>query len=251
VRFFLCLACAHSFLFYVVGTGGVLFEYYVLLNAPSALAGSLRKRLQSEEDEANEDLQLSIVNKFSLRFWYDAIRVMRGVNRKCNKPLALWTMLMEYRGLSRTGRMLASAVHGSLPISTYDKYKKKLVDEYKSETSSLFSKNLGLTTIDNYSHFYNSASLINPVPGSRETQYITCNYTVGAMVRFEDNVDETNLSFVEIQPGHYLDSFPEKLKALSFSHNQVSLTYVCFFTLDSFSADGKDAGKLARCRKQS
>ena len=109
----------------VAKTGGVLFEYYELLNAPNSVAAQVRKILMSEDLQANEDLRLSLVPNYALRFWYDAIRVMRGVNRKCNKPLALWTMLMEYRGLSRTGRMLASAVHGSLPISTYDKYKSK------------------------------------------------------------------------------------------------------------------------------
>src|ERR1700712_3090428 len=109
----------------VVGTGGVLFEYYVLLNAPETVARPVKEIITSETGEMKEELRLSLVTNFSLRFWYDAIRVMRSVNRKCNKPLALWTMLMEYRGLSRTGRMLASAVYGSLPVSTYDTYKKK------------------------------------------------------------------------------------------------------------------------------
>ena len=117
---------------------------------------SLREPLMT-----NEQLRLSIVSNFSFRFWYDAIRVMRSVNRKCNKPLALWTMLMEYRGLSRTGRMLASAVYGSLPVSTYDKYKKNWFMSTRRNDS--LSNNLALVTIDNYSHFYNSASLVNPV----------------------------------------------------------------------------------------
>jgi hypothetical protein len=98
----------------------------------------MRKTLLSQEEDDNEQLRRSLLTNFSLRFWYDAIRVMKSVNRKCNKPLALWTMLMEYRGLSRTGRMLASAVHGSLPVSTYDKYKKS---DYKEEMHSIFANN--------------------------------------------------------------------------------------------------------------
>ena len=195
----------------------------MLLNAPDTVARQVRKTLTSEEEGENEQLRLSLLTNFSLRFWYDAIRVMKSVNRKCNKPLALWTMLMEYRGLSGTGRMLSSAVYGSLPVSTYDKYKKSMVEDYKTEMHSIFVNNLALVTIDNYSHFYNSASLINPVPGSRETQYITCNYTVGALVRFEDNLDDTNLSFRKTNSGNFLDSFPEKLKGLSYSSNQVSI----------------------------
>jgi hypothetical protein len=207
----------------VVGSGGVLFEYYVLLNAPANLAVKFRRFLNSTDAPDDDVLRLLILSKFSFRFWYDAIRVMRSVNQKCNKPLALWTMLMEYRGLSRTGRMLASAVYGSLPVSTYDTYKKKMVLEYQEEMHSLFSNNLALVTIDNYSHFYNSASLVNPVAGSRETQYITCNYTVGALSRFEDNVDNHNFSFVKTRSGNFLDSFPAQLKGLSYSQNQVLL----------------------------
>jgi hypothetical protein len=120
-------------------------------------------------------------------------------------------MLQEYRGLSRVGRMFNAAVSATLPLSTYDNYKKKLCASYTQTLASFVSRNRALFTLDNYNHFYNTPTLM--APGVRSTQYQTCNYTVVALSRFEQSLpDSLDLGFVEISKQSHLESFPSRLK---------------------------------------
>jgi hypothetical protein len=203
--------------FLVVGSGGLLFEYFLLLHVSKKQYTVLCAALESKRTLTLEE-QGSLREEHKLTFWFDSIRVFKSLNRKCSKPLALWTMLQEYRGLSRTGCMLSSTVHASLPISTYDTHKEKLRTDYIQLLNNYSSENSALVTIDNYNHFYNSASLT--LPGTRETQYIICNYTVAALIRFEHSLS-SSFPFVEVRPLEYMDSFPSKLSDLTFYSLQV------------------------------
>jgi len=84
----------------------------------------------------------------------------------------------------------------------------------------MWHSNMALATIDNYNHYYNSASL-QPI-GSRQTQYILCNWTVAALSRFEAHPPK-GFQFVTAGDG-YLDSFPSALKDLTYFFQKV-----CFY----------------------
>ena len=71
------------------------------------------------------------------------------------------------RGLSWTGRAITSSVHAGLALTTYDEQKKRLLTKYDQQIT--WHSNMALATIDNYNHYYNSASL-QPI-GSRATIY--------------------------------------------------------------------------------
>jgi len=130
-------------------------------------------------------------------------------------------MMQEYRGLSRTGRAITSSVNAGLALSTYDDQKKRLMTKYEREVTNMWHSNNALVTIDNYNHYYNSASL-QPI-GSRETQFIICNWTVAALSRFEVPPSK-GFGFVTARGG-YLDSFPSSLKDLSYFFQKVCLFF--------------------------
>src|ERR1700704_3636423 len=105
---------------------------------------------------------------------------MHQINQKCTKPLAYWTMLQEYRGLSRQGREINSAVDASLPLTTYDTFKKAERKRYTEKIDESLALNFGILISDNYSHVYagTGMSLERGVP------YVPCNWTVNAVQMF-------------------------------------------------------------------
>ena len=113
----------------VVGRGGVLFEYFLLLHAAEVDVKVLETAL-TEKKEIDPEFKESLCETYSLTFWYEAIRIMHELNQKCTGPLMLWHMLLEYRGLSLTGQRIGAAVGGTLPHSTYERKKKALIKDY-------------------------------------------------------------------------------------------------------------------------
>src|SRR5689334_21782555 len=81
------------FLFFVY-QGGILFEYYLLGHAQQKdyllVFTSIGLRVQLSLEDRKR-----LVNDYGLLFCFDSIRVMHQLNRKCTRPLALWTLLQE------------------------------------------------------------------------------------------------------------------------------------------------------------
>ena len=95
--------------------GGALFEHYILTRGKTSHAQLLERALHNSVPLTPEDCEL-FQEHYSLLFWFDSIRHMHQLNQKCARPLAIWTMLQEYRGLSRIGRHINSSVDIALPI---------------------------------------------------------------------------------------------------------------------------------------
>ena len=66
------------------------------------------------------DNQREITKKYSLPLWLHLCITLHNVNQKVVLPLTMWTMLQEYRGLSRLGRQFCIFVGLSPSIRSYD-----------------------------------------------------------------------------------------------------------------------------------
>ena len=83
----------------LVGTGGLLFEYYILGHAKDTDYNLLYTAIHSNQIFTRQQRR-HFVLQYSLLFWFDTIRQCHHLNQQCTRPLAFWTMLEEYRGLS-------------------------------------------------------------------------------------------------------------------------------------------------------
>ena len=129
-----------------------------------------------------QESQEFLVDIYGLVFWFDSVRAMHQVNQKCSRPLAIWSFLQEYRGLSRMGNKINSAVHISLPMSLQDRYKQKWFQAYQTKLDSYIAENTGIFATDNFSHKYKLSG-----PDMQYTvPYVATNWTVNAFQCFDD-----------------------------------------------------------------
>ena len=152
-------------------------EFFIVLHGSRSDVDILRDS-SATGTALTEDVRNSLLRKYFLRFWYDSIKLMHEINPKCTRPLVFLGMLQEYRGLSRMGRLIGHMMGMNLDLRTYDRLKKKLIEEYLEELQATLNKRDGTFAFDNYAHTYRGTSL----SVSRETQYYSGNYTVVGLV---------------------------------------------------------------------
>jgi hypothetical protein len=164
--------------FFLGSLGGVLFEHYVLLHGKSTVASELEKALLNKDNAY--DAQETFI-QYRARFWFYAATTLYQVNQKCSFLLMHLAMQLEYRGLSRNGRALASHF-GLMPsIRNYEEQKNKLSGEYVKNVRRMIKSNEGILTFDNYCHVYGSPTLSL----DRTTAYEKANYTVVALCKYD------------------------------------------------------------------
>jgi len=202
--------------------GGALFEHYILTRGKTSHAQLLERALLDGVPLTPEDSEL-FQEHYSLLFWFDSIRHMHQLNQKCARPLAIWTLLQEYRGLSRIGRHINSSVDIALPLRTYDRYKKLMVKEFLDLQAINLKIGDCILVSDNFSHSYR---LTTPDP-TLQVPYKPCNWTVNALQVFEDVGHLQDFLFKLLPDQSILPSFPSKLADLEPYFDQV------FFILSS------------------
>src|SRR6185436_12725683 len=76
-----------------------------------------------------------LLRKYQSFFWYFAAISLYRANRRCAMPLVHFTLMREYRGLSRIGKSLTAAYGGAPAITTFDRKKRILMDSYVKDVS--------------------------------------------------------------------------------------------------------------------
>ncbi len=110
---------------------------------------------------------------------------MQIFHRGASKSLFYWTLMMEYRGLSRFGRFLQAVCHVGMDVRTYDRWRKSEVDKYSKLLSELSTNQLVLFCYDNYNKKYG-----NPrVDLEREDIYTLLNVCVVGLSLCETKID--------------------------------------------------------------
>jgi len=79
----------------------------------------------------------NLVRRYGFPFWFHLISKMQTFHRGASKSLFYWTLMMEYRGLSRFGRFLQAVCHVGMDVRTYDRWRKSEVDKYSKLLTEL------------------------------------------------------------------------------------------------------------------
>lgn len=209
-------------------TGGVLFEHFILSRGSSKDSKVLAASLQ-EAAQCTEDGNQFYVDSYALKFWHHAVVWMHDVNPKCTAPLGFWDTILEYRGVSRTGRHLNSAIGLSLPLRTYDRFRKKEVKEFTSVVKSIGERNGGVFVCDNFNRNYR----LHGLRTDSERPYQSLNLMVNAIQSFPDYLDNP-YPFKVTESGNVLPSFPQQMKELKPFWNSVGFIFQYFFFLAIF-----------------
>src|SRR5690349_20536515 len=104
----------------LVSSGGLLFENYVISHGTEADSNLVLQHVTSGVAFTSDE-----------ELHYYTIKWMHEVNYKCVAPMGYWDSVLEYRGVSRIGRQLSSALKLSLPLTTYDRFKSSQLLEYE------------------------------------------------------------------------------------------------------------------------
>ena len=97
--------------------------------------------------------------------------------------------MMEYRGLSRFGRLLQAACHIGMDVRTYDRWRKVEIQKYIDLLDELTANHVVLYCYDNYNKQYG-----NPrVNLKRDTTYTLLNVCVVGLSLCETKV---NMGFI-------------------------------------------------------
>ncbi len=112
----------------VVTTGGWLFEEWFECMAPIRIRTAFHKLVaQAREQNHNKiDSQYSdvITKKYGIYFHSFILLSLRMMGTSVQHQLFYSTMVMDYRGASRTGLEIINKKGLGLPLSTYDTYLK-------------------------------------------------------------------------------------------------------------------------------
>ena len=119
-------------------------------------------------------------------------------------PLVYFTLMQEYRGLSRIGKSLTAAYGGAPAITTFDRKKRILMESYVKEVSTMVSENNGIIAYDNWCNVYGSPHLST----ERDTAYQKANYTVVGVTKFHFD-ERPSFRFAMINPNMALASLPQ------------------------------------------
>ena len=135
-------------------TGGVLFESYIHRHGGETVMSKLKN---SDKTPLTEDFQRNVLRKYGFPFWFHVIRTIKVFNQKASKTLFHWTMMLEFRGLSRYGRFLQAVCHIGMDVRTYDRWKKKELSLYNKTLKNIM-EGASITTflycLDNYNRYF-------------------------------------------------------------------------------------------------
>jgi hypothetical protein len=205
-----------------VSKGGLLFEYYLLIYGSPGIVQILANRRQEGTPcsrEENDRLQ----DEYSLSFWYWLCVGMHMVNRKCTHPLAHWSLIQEYRGLSLVGRQIEAALGASLDRRTYTRIKTKYLTTYDEFVADLHSRNVGIIVSDNYNHNWRLEGL------RLDTQlpFASVNLMVNAVQALPGSAGEEGNAYPLVLLGddHVLPSVPSQLVDLREPFNEVLISF--------------------------
>lgn len=198
---------------YILGVGGILFELFFLRISNRKTHDAFVKLVKQKDEKKftilqNQNFKSAILSTFTLPFWFHVINVSASINRKRNQALAQWTLMLEYRGLSRFGIEILSACKVATHPRTHDRIRNNRLLIYDNENKRIISEGKAVIAIDNYSHFYGSAT----ISLNRSNQLLLANNTVGGLSVLRTLL---NLDFVYTRAGNVLPSVPSERVVLA------------------------------------
>lgn len=185
-----------------IGTGGVLFELYILRLGKPRHVTFLQKELSNvgQLGTRNSFMISELIKDYGLPFWFYIISALPCVNQKCNYQLERLTMSLEYRGLSRFGLQILACLNAALNPRTYDRKRNKMLVVYDDMNMKFILDNKVILCFDNYNHFYTHATIsLNAM-----SNLSLANYTVIGLSYLLKPVNNTILRYLTQLHSHSL-----------------------------------------------
>ena len=96
----------------VLLTGGFLMEIHIVRYGKREDS----KFIGDAKTPVHPNIMENLVRRYGFPFWFHVISKMRTFHRGASKSLFYWTLMMEYRGLSRLGRFLQAVCHVGMDV---------------------------------------------------------------------------------------------------------------------------------------
>lgn len=226
----------------VLGTGGWLFESYILRCGMTSDREMLQKQIL-KNIPFDDWVIAHLVRSYSVQFWYQVITSIHKVNKFACEPLQMFTLLLEYHGLSRLGTHLLAFCGGCLLPRTNDRNRDTKLVQYDEESKKFILEGKAVIAFDNYSHSFGSAAMrLN-----KGTHMNHMNVTVGGLSIMKHPVDQ---SFV-LQRGEFCHSIPSSKAELE-PFVEVVLDRLCNALVEIQQETKKDFSyfEIARCVRE-
>jgi hypothetical protein len=115
---------------FTVRRGGHLFQEFLKMYSPAAVRKTWRKAFREKDEEEyfiDGDTEDQLIDRTRVLFHTWVLHSMSLRSQACNRQLFYTSVLLQFRGLSRTGLDLPSKFSLALPTTTCDRYKQQEV----------------------------------------------------------------------------------------------------------------------------
>lgn len=192
----------------VLGSGGAYFEMYLLRFGTRAHVTSLLEIFKMENPTIDSSFYEELIKRYALPYWFELITKIIYFNRKANTQLFLYTLSLEYRGLSRLGIQWLAFCGAATNIRTFDRKRNIQLGDYDNLLIRFIRNGRVVFAIDNYSHIFWCPKL----KADKRSSAIGTNCTVGAMSVPLITVDN---SFKRNGDGDIIPALPPKKEILA------------------------------------
>lgn len=185
-----------------LGTGGMYFELFILRFGMEKHRKTILSLLTTEDGKMQTEDQEAMYKEYALRFWFETISKLAMVKRKCNTQLFLFTLAMDYRGLSRMGIQYLAFCGVATHPRTFDRKRNVDISTYENVIKLLLTTGSAVIGWDNFCHSFWSPK----IDVGREYITMNTNCTVGALSVTEHPIDNR---FIYDSEGKIIPSVPE------------------------------------------
>ena len=158
---------------HVMGTGGWLFESYIIRFGSNPDSQYLCKQIR-KDTPLDDDTRDDYLAQYSVAFWFHLIMSIHKVNKFASEPLQMFSILLDYHGLSRAGMQYLALCHAAVLPRSLDRNKEKKLVEYDKLNQSIILEGKAVICFDNYNHAWGSAAM----KLNKNTHMLNMNVTV-------------------------------------------------------------------------
>ena len=117
------------FLIFVVRlglNGGAIMDLFIILFGKEKHSQEIKSAITASIPLSQVRI-FSLNQEYTLPFWLHLASTLHSINQKVIYPLGMFTLLLEFRGLSRIGKAISNVVGLAPSVRTVDKLKQELL----------------------------------------------------------------------------------------------------------------------------
>ena len=117
---------------FTVRTGGTLFEWWIMCFGKMQsvrIINAHRKRRNHPAEKMSHDDEQKVLERERVTFYMELLRRLNHMGSNVVLQMFFVSLVSFFRGLSRRGMAIAAQMHGMLPLSTFDIYRRRQLDK--------------------------------------------------------------------------------------------------------------------------